>query len=236
MIKLAINGACGRMGQRIIALSKRDKNFSVVVGLERLGHPQLGSTVDGVKISNDLNLLKQADCLIDFTLAQASLERLPACLSLHLPMVICTTGFSEQQIREIRQASKRIPIVFSPNMSLGVNLVFNLLRQMVSVLKDYNVKIIEAHHAHKIDAPSGTAKKMLEIIEEASSRRVQDIKSIREGEIVGDHEVIFDSEFDKISLRHSAKTRDIFAQGALLAARWVIHKRKGLYTMQDCLS
>ena len=236
MIKLAVNGACGRMGERIIALSKSDKDLSVVVGLERSGHPQLGSTVEGVKISNDIALLKQADCLVDFTVVTASLERLPDCLSLRLPMVIGTTGFNQEQVSQIRQAAKLIPIVFSPNMSLGVNLIFSLLPKMASALKGYQVRITEAHHVHKKDAPSGTAKKMLEIIEKASLRKIEDIKSIREGEIVGDHEVIFDSTFDTISLKHSAKTRDIFAQGALLAAKWVVHKRKGLFTIEDCLS
>jgi 4-hydroxy-tetrahydrodipicolinate reductase len=235
MIKLAINGAGGRMGSRIIALAKRDKEFLVTVGLEQTGHPQLGSTLAGVLITDDISFLKQVDCFIDFTQPAATLERLVTCVSLRLPMVIGTTGFDEAGVAKIKTASKKIPIVFSPNLSIGVNLVFKVVADLAGVLRNYQVKIIETHHVHKKDAPSGTAKKIAQIVEEASSHKVEDIKSIREGEIVGDHEIIFGSEFDSICLKHSAKTRDIFAQGALLAAKWVVHKRKGLYGMQDCL-
>jgi 4-hydroxy-tetrahydrodipicolinate reductase len=147
-------------------------------------------------------------------------------------MVIGTTGLSEEEKIKVKEASRYIPIVFSPNMSVGVNLLFRLVREAAKTLSDYEVKIIEAHHIHKKDAPSGTAKKLAEIIEKESGKKVTDIKSIREGEIVGDHRVIFDSPLDTIELFHSAKTRDIFAKGALVAARFVVRQKTGLFDME----
>ncbi len=236
MIKLAVSGAAGRMGSRIINLAKRDKDIKVVIGLERKGHPKLSSDIDGIKISDDDSLISQADCVIEFSDANATLLHLNKCVSLKLPMVIGTTGIDDKGLQEIQKASKVIPIVFSPNMSVGVNLIFKLVKDAAGILKNYKVKIIEAHHAHKKDAPSGTAKKIAEVIEEASKEKVSNIESIRQGEIVGDHEIIFDSQFDTISIKHSAKSRDIFAAGALIAAKWIVAKPAGLYSMQDCLS
>ncbi|MEW6008125.1 MAG: 4-hydroxy-tetrahydrodipicolinate reductase [Candidatus Omnitrophota bacterium] len=235
MIKLAVSGACGKMGSRIISLAKRDKDVEIVIGLERKGHPAISSDIDGIRISDDDDLISQADCLVEFTESNATLAHLNKCVSLKKPIVIGTTGFDEKGFKLIEEASKHIPILFSPNMSVGVNLLFKLVKEAVSILKKYNVKIIETHHVHKKDAPSGTAKKIAQIIESVNDRKVKDIESIRKGEIVGEHEIIFDSELDTVVLKHSAKTRDIFATGALLAAKWIVSQKPGLYSMEDCL-
>jgi 4-hydroxy-tetrahydrodipicolinate reductase len=230
LIRLGISGISGKMGQRIAALAQQDKNLKITVALEAKGNESVGREIAGVKISDNDNEIKQCDCLIEFTTPQATLEHLIKAEQFGKAMVIGTTGIDEQSLNKIRQASKIIPIVFAPNMSVGVNVLFNLVKEASSKLNNYKVKIIEAHHAHKKDAPSGTAKKLAEII----GGNIP-IESIREGEIVGDHRVIFESDVDRIELFHSAKTRDIFAQGALVAAKFVVNKKSGLFDMQDVL-
>jgi len=237
MIKLAISGAAGKMGARIMNLALADKEFEVVVALEAKGHGAVGSKVGNIKITDDSEQIKLADCLIEFTGAEATMEHLNICSKNNKPMIIGTTALNEKQKKQIEDVAKNIPIVFSPNMSIGVNLLFKLVNDAARNLSaDYSVKIAEAHHMHKKDAPSGTAKKLAQIIKDATGREVSDIKSIREGEIIGDHEVIFDSPLDTIKLSHSAKTRDIFAKGALEAAKFVSSKKSGLFSMQDVLT
>ncbi len=236
MIKIGISGARGKMGQRIIALAKETGDFQVIFGLERKGHSDIGKTIEGAPITDGLSQINNCDCLIDFSSPQAIAEHLSFLTQSRKAVVIGTTGLTENEQANIKQASKLIPIVFSPNMSVGVNLLFELLKMSAKVLKGYKVSIEEAHHIHKKDAPSGTAKKIAQIInEEAFSIKTENIKAIRENEIVGDHKVIFESDVDKIELYHSAKTRDIFAQGALLAAKWVVGKVPGLYSMENIL-
>jgi len=237
MIKIAIAGFCGKMGQRIFVLAKRDKQLKVVLGLEAAGLPHIGTTVDGVKVSADSNELKICDCCIDFTTPSATMSNLAALVAAKKPAVIGTTGLDNKQCALIAQASEKIPIVFSPNMSVGVNLLFRFVATAAGILKDYRVRIEETHHVHKKDAPSGTAKKIASLInEQGLAVRDEDIKSFREGEVVGDHRIIFESDVDTIELFHSAKTRDIFAQGALVAATWVHKKKPGLYSMDDVLA
>ena len=221
MIKLAISGYKGKMGQRITALAEKDKKFNITAKIE---------------MSDSIEAVKAVDVLIEFTSTVATMEHLRACVRFSRAMVIGTTGLSENELSEIKLASKKIPIVFSPNMSVGVNCLFGLVRSAAKKLGlDYEVNIVEAHHAHKKDAPSGTAKKLAQIVKDSSNRDVKDIKAIREGEIIGDHRVIFESSVDKIELFHTAKTRDIFALGALRAAKFIVGKKPGLYSMEDVL-
>lgn len=236
MIKLAVSGAAGKMGSRIMSLALTDQNFEVVVALEAKGNPAVGSKIGNIKITDDPEQIKIADCLIEFTSAQATIENLKICSKNKKAMVIGTTALSDQQKKQIEEESKIIPIVFSPNMSLGVNLLFKLVNDAARRLSSgYNIKIIEAHHQHKKDAPSGTAKNLAQIIKDATGKEVSDIKSIREGEIIGDHEVVFEGPLDTIKLKHSAKTRDIFVKGALEAAKFISDKQNGLFSMQDVL-
>lgn len=233
MIKLAISGCCGRMGSRITELARKDSTFAVNALIEKKGHPKIGTLWEGISITDNPDEIKNVDCLIEFTFPEVTIAHLEIALKYGKAVVIGTTGLTEEQKGLIRSASGRIPIVLSPNMSIGVNVLFKLVREASNALKGYRVNIVEAHHIHKKDAPSGTAKKIADIIKEVSLNEVADIKSIREDEIVGDHEVIFDSSLDTIKLSHSAKTRDIFAEGALYAAKWIIKKKNGLFDMQD---
>ena len=237
MINLAISGCLGRMGQRIIQLAESDLTFKITALLEREGFIATKSPVQGVTISAAGDAIKGSDILIEFTSPEATLAHIPYCLTHGVNMVIGTTGITASQAESIKSAAKKIAIVFSSNMSIGVNVCFKLTELLSAKTPDgYTAKIIEAHHVHKKDAPSGTAKTLAEAIEKSSAKRVLDIQSIREGEIVGDHKVIFESAEDIIVIEHHAKSRDIFAKGALVAAKFLQDKKTGLYNMQDVLN
>jgi len=234
-MKLAISGFYGKMGQRIASIAQNNKKCKVVLGLERNGHPDLG-TKNGIEVTNDPAALKKCDCLIEFTAPEATIKHLEYLVKFKKAAVIGTTGLSADDTKKIKSAAKKIPIVYSPNMSVGVSLLFKLLREAAAVLKKYNVRVSEAHHIHKKDAPSGTAKKIVDLINaQGFSVKYEDVAVVRDGEIVGDHRIVFESDVDKIELFHSAKTRDIFAEGAIMAAKWVAGKKPGLYSMNDVL-
>ncbi|MDD5449215.1 MAG: 4-hydroxy-tetrahydrodipicolinate reductase [Candidatus Omnitrophica bacterium] len=222
MIKICVSGSKGKMGSRIIALSREDGRFKLTGGFD------IGDAAEP--------LIKECDCLIEFTTPAATAEHLLLCVKYKKPAVIGTTGLSEKQLAAIKAASAKIPIVFSSNMSIGVNVLFGLVQTAAAALADgYNPRIKEAHHVHKKDAPSGTAKELARIIKEAAGAREIPIDSIREDEIIGDHTVIFEGPGDRIELSHSAKTRDILVKGALEAAGFIAGKRPGLYTMRDVM-
>ncbi|MBN1353153.1 MAG: 4-hydroxy-tetrahydrodipicolinate reductase [Candidatus Omnitrophica bacterium] len=232
MVKVVVSGASGRMGKRISELAAKDADIDVVAGIEirQNADPKKG-------IFGDINEIKNNyDCIVEFTTPEATVEHLTAAARLKKSMIIGTTGLSDAQKNAIKEASEVIPIVFSPNMSVGVNLLFNLISQASKTLgKEYKVKIKEAHHIHKKDKPSGTAKLMEEIVVKESGRTAIPIQSVREDEIVGDHEIFFESDGDVIRISHSAKTRDILALGAIEAAKFIATRKKGLFSMRDVL-
>ncbi|MCM8781967.1 MAG: 4-hydroxy-tetrahydrodipicolinate reductase, partial [Candidatus Omnitrophica bacterium] len=222
MIKICVSGSKGKMGSRIIALAKNDSAFRIS-----------GEFDIGVEPASFIEL---SDCLIEFTTPEATIAHLALCEKYKKAMVIGTTGLSDDEKNKIKEASRKIPIVFSSNMSIGVNALFKLVENTARLLgPDYTVRIKEAHHVHKKDAPSGTAKTLAQIIKDVNGDIDIPIESIREDEIVGDHIITFESPWDKIELTHSAKTRDIFAKGALEAVRFVVGKPARLYTMQEVL-
>ena len=237
MIKLGISGCQGKMGLRILHLAQEDKEFKITALLEHKSHPAVGGQMEKIPIVSDVSCLKKSDILIEFSSPKASIAHVEDCIKHKTKMVIGTTGLSEEQIQEITKASQKIPIVYTSNMSVGVNVLFKITNEVAAKTSNaYKVRITEAHHIHKKDAPSGTAKTLAKIIQEASDKKIGDIKSIREDEIVGDHEVVFDSPVDVITISHHAKTRDIFAQGALIAAKFIAKKKNGLFNMQDVLN
>jgi 4-hydroxy-tetrahydrodipicolinate reductase len=236
MIKLAVSGCCGRMGQRISALSLQDKSFKLSALLEGQARHDTPAKIHNVAVNFSNEALKGSNVLIEFTTPEATMSNLRACVKHKVNMVIGTTGLDKKQIAEIKKASTKIAIVFSSNMSIGVNLVFSLISRAAKITgKNYSMRLIETHHIHKKDAPSGTAKTMAEIAEQSSKSKVKNIESIREGEVIGDHTITFESDVDLISIRHNAKTRDIFAEGSLVAAKFLSKKKKGLFNMQDVL-
>lgn len=228
MIKICVSGSKGRMGGRIIALAKEERRGAVTAPLQVAGEFDIGVDPEP--------LIKGCDCLIEFTSPQATMEHLAMCEKYKKAMVIGTTGLSDSEKAGIKAAASKIPVVFSPNMSIGVNLLFKMMALAAKTLgKDYSIKVDEAHHIHKKDAPSGTAKELAAIARLIDAGAKIQINSIREGEIVGDHTVTFESGLDIIKISHSAKTRDILAKGALEAAKFVVGKPPKLYTMQEVL-
>lgn len=264
MIKLTVCGAAGRMGSRIIALSKENEELKLVGAIESKANPKLGldaGVVAGVgemnvKITDKLEkVIGDTDVVINFTSPEATLEHLEIVKKNKKSIVIGTTGFSNEQIAKIQKAAQKIPIVLSPNMSIGVNLLFKILKDVAKVLgDDYDIEIIEAHHRMKKDAPSGTAIKMAKVIAEAVGRNFDEvavyarkgiigertkkeigIQTVRAGDIVGEHTVLFGGLGERIEIIHKASSRDTFARGALKAAVWLYGKSAGIYDMGDVL-
>ena len=249
------------MGNAILRLASTDDKLEIAGAVESAGNPSVGSGVsfpgaDPVKITSDFGVsLKDSDVVIDFTSVAASLEHLAAAEKSKKPIVIGTTGFKPAEIELIKKASSKIPVVFSPNMSVGVNVLFQLVKETAKAVPGYDVEIVELHHNQKKDAPSGTAAKLAQIIADTLKRnlakvgiygrqgitgaRTKDeigIMSVRAGDIVGEHTVYFAGPGERIELTHVAHSRDTLASGALVAAKWLVNQKPGLYDMQDVLN
>lgn len=264
MVELVVAGAAGRMGGRIIALARDAGNLRVVGAVERPGHPALGKDAGevagaghlGVPIAADpAPLLAAGRVLVEFTAPEPTVEHLRLAAARETGAVVGTTGFQPPQLDEIRRLAGRVPILLSPNMSVGVNLAFRVLALMAKALgDDYDVEITEIHHRMKKDAPSGTAAKMAEVIAEALGRRIEEtgvygrhglvgerttteigVHALRGGDIVGEHTVVFSTAGERLELTHRAHSRDTFVHGAFRAARFVATARPGLYSMHDVL-
>lgn len=239
MIKIVISGISGKMGARIAMLAGYDKDIEIVGGLEDPSSPAIGKNIiqTNKKIESDFNkIVSFCDALIEFTSPSATLRHLEIAVRNKKAMVIGTTGFSKDEMELIKEASLKIPIVFSPNMSIGANLMFKITEEAARILgEDYEAEIVEAHHNQKKDAPSGTAKRLGEAIFKVKGK-IPPIHSVRLGDIVGDHTVIFATDGERIELTHRAHSRDAFAKGSLDAVKFLVGKAHGLYTMQDVIA
>ena len=262
-IKIAIAGCGGRMGKTLLESVLQADDLVLHAALEHTASAQLGqdagaliASACGVKITADVAAaLNGADVLIDFTRPEGTLHHLEVCKKLGVNMVIGTTGFNAQQKAQLGAAAQHIGIVFAPNMSVGVNLTFKLLEIAAKVLNHgYDIEIVEAHHRHKVDAPSGTALGMGEVIAKTLGRDLSQcavygregvtgerdpstigFATVRGGDIVGDHTVMFAGIGERIEITHKASSRATFALGALRAARFLKENSSGLYNMQDVL-
>jgi 4-hydroxy-tetrahydrodipicolinate reductase len=262
-IRVVVAGSGGRMGHNLIEAVLKAPDAALAGALEVADSPLLGKdagelvgTPCGVAIGSDLGAtLADADCLIDFTRPQGTLEHLAVCRRLGVHMIIGTTGLNAEDRQVVEEAAHDIPIVLAPNMAVGVNLVFKLLDTAARILDDgYDVEIVEAHHRHKVDAPSGTALRMGEVVAAALGRDLAEcavygreghtgerpasqigFSTIRGGDIVGDHTVLFAGTGERIEISHKAASRMPFALGALRAARFLRGKTEGLFDMQDVL-
>lgn len=264
MTRIIIAGASGRMGSRITALIREYPELKLTGALERKEHGAIGKDVGfsagisetGVKLSDRLeDIIENSDVIIDFTSPNSTKENLRLTSKYHKAMVIGTTGFSKDDVKEMEVSMKSIPCVMASNMSTGVNLLLRILQDIARVLGDeYDMEIIEAHHRLKKDAPSGTALKMAQVLADVTKRNLDKvaiyarrgligertkkeigIQTIRAGDIVGEHTVIFGGLGERIEITHKASSRDTFARGALRAALWVSGKPAGIYDMQDVL-
>lgn len=263
-ISVAINGVMGRMGVQILRLLYKDHAFHMIGGIEKTGHPSIGLDLGTIAIGkktgtavvdNPERITDKIHCIIDFSIPASTLSILEYAKQNDVCMVIGTTGFSETELDTINQAARRIAIVLAPNMSVLVNLTFKLVELTAKVLGDsYDAEIVEAHHKNKIDAPSGTAIKLAELIAQAYNKPLRDIaryerhgsigvrpkgeigiQTVRGGDIVGEHTVMFIGTGEKLEITHRATSRENFAQGALLAAKWLYNKQPGIYSMINVL-
>lgn len=235
MIKLGITGSCGKMGRRIYELARLDKDLEVALALEKKGTPLIGKELGKLKVSSNLDGLFLVDVLVDFTLPEAVDEHLDYVAKYKKALVLGTTGLSEAQKNKVEEVAKVVPVVFSPNMSIGVNTLFTILPEIAKKLgPDYSVEIVEAHHLAKKDSPSGTAKKLVEVITQVTKKNIP-THSIRLGDIFGDHTIVFCGNSERIEIKHQAHSRDLFAVGALKAVKWIFQKPAGLYSMQEVL-
>lgn len=264
MIKAAVCGAAGRMGKTILEVIGETDGITVGAALEQSGSPALGRDAGeqagigslGISVTDNIeSAVGDFDVLIDFTRADAVLENLEVCRAAGKKVVIGTTGLSAEQQQALRSASEEIAIVFAPNMSAGVNLCFKLAELAAGAIGDStDIEIIEAHHNQKIDAPSGTAVRLGEIVAATLGRDLEDcavygrqgftgprerktigFETIRAGDIVGEHTVMFAGEGERVEIKHVATSRKTFAGGAVRAAQWIMDKQAGLYSMQDVL-
>lgn len=235
MIKLGIAGACGRMGRRIFELASLDREFELMLALEKKGTAMIGKDMGKLKISSSPDGVFLIDVLVDFTMPEATELNLDYVAKYKKAYVLGTTGLSAEQLKKLEEVSKIVPVVYSVNMSVGVNVLFALLPEIAQRLgPDYGIEIVEAHHKKKLDAPSGTAKKFGQILSDTTKREIP-IHAVRLGDIVGDHTIVFCGNYERIEIKHQAHSRDLFALGALKAAKWVFGKPAGLYSMQDVL-
>ncbi|WP_456464609.1 4-hydroxy-tetrahydrodipicolinate reductase [Persephonella sp.] len=265
MVRIVISGIMGRMGRKIAQIAYQDPEVQITGGVEspdcvhfheNVGE-LIGEKIDAPIFSDLSKLLEKTDVVIDFagnTEAVLSHLRLIAADKNKKGMVIGTTGFTDDQIKEIKELSKDVPVVLAPNMSIGVNLLFKLVQEAARALKGkgYDIEVVEMHHRFKKDAPSGTAVKILDILKEETgiknvvygregiyeNGRPSDeiaVFALRGGDVVGEHTVIFAGMGERIELTHKAGSRDIFAKGAVEAAKWIKDKPAGLYDMMDVL-
>jgi len=265
MMRIAVVGAAGRMGRTLIQAVDAADDVELSAATERPDSSLLGTDAgelagigkNGVSIVSDLkDVIDDFDLLIDFTGPAATMAHLETCLQAGKKMVIGTTGLDDDQKQALQQAAENIAIVFAPNMSVGVNLCLNLLKTAAKVMGEQSdIEIVEAHHRHKVDAPSGTALRMGEVIAETLGRDLKEVavygregqtgardaktigfETIRAGDVVGEHTVWFAMDGERVEITHKASSRLTFANGAVRAASWLSAKQTGIYDMQDVLS
>lgn len=262
-MKIAVVGASGRMGRMLIEAVLKDGQATLVSAIDQPGTPAIGKDAGelvgmpcGVVVSSDVEAgIARADCLIDFTRPAGTLEHLAFCRKHQVAMVIGTTGIDDSGKAAIASAAREIPIVFSPNMSVGFNVVIKLLDAASRILNEgYDIEIVEAHHRHKVDAPSGTALRMGEVIAAALGRDLKQcavygreghtgerdpstigFATVRGGDIVGDHTVMYCGTGERVEISHKAGSRQPYAQGSLRAVRFLAGRANGLFDMQDVL-
>lgn len=264
MLKSIVVGAAGRMGNRAIHIISEAEGIELVGAVERKGHPAVGRDAGeivglerlNVKIEDSLDaVIHSGDVIVDFTDHTASLDNLRVAAGGGKPIVIGSTGFSSEEMEEVKRLSKNTRCVLAPNMTVGVNLMFKVVGDVSRVLgDDYDVEVVEAHHRFKKDSPSGTAVKIGQIIAETLKRDLNEvgvygrkgiiegrapkeigIHAVRAGDIVGEHTVVFGGLGERLEITHKAHSRDAFAHGAVKAAKWIVDQENGLYDMQDVL-
>ncbi len=258
---LIVNGAAGRIGKRILALAAGSKQFTLVAALEREDHPDLGKDVGLIAGVGELNVNLEdnctgtADVMIDFSLPEASNRSIEICVANHMGLVMGTTGLSDDHHAQLKRAAEKIPVIYGTNMSVGMNVLFQVAGKVASMLgEEYDIEIVEQHHRFKKDSPSGSAMTLAAAIAKATGRGFPNclvhgrvgketlrtkgtigMHAVRAGDITGEHSVIFSTLGETVRIEHSAHNRDNFVHGALRAALWLAGKPAGMYSMADVL-
>lgn len=250
MIRVIMHGCNGRMGQAIVGLAASDEDIKIVAGVDKFDNGQNSFPV----YSNIEACELEADVIIDFSNSSAVDGLLKYAVSRNIPVVLCTTGLSDEQLARVTEASAKVAVLRSANMSIGINLLLKLIKENAAILRDagFDTEIVEKHHRHKLDAPSGTALALADAAKDAlgsdyeyvydrTERRMErpvkeiGISAVRGGSIVGDHDVIFAGTDEVITLSHTAYSRNVFAQGAISAARFLAGRAPGMYSMSDVI-
>lgn len=264
MIRVIVDGACGRMGKMIVQGVVQQEDMQIVGAIEYAGNPQIGEDVGevagvgplGVSVGGNLSsILGEADVVIEFTTPGATIENLRSVVEADKAMVIATTGFADEELAQVHELAAQISCVMAPNMSVGVNVMLQAIQVVAKALgDDYDVEVIEAHHNQKVDSPSGTALRIAEVLADALDRKLPEvgvygrhgivgkrprkeiaIHAIRGGDIAGDHTVLFAGAGERIEVTHRAHSREAFARGAIRATRWVVNAPKGLHDISEVL-
>lgn len=264
MTKVIIVGACGKMSNAVVSLIDNEKDIKIIGGIESAGHPLIGQPIGKGFIQANLNsIIKDADVVVEFAIPEITLDNIKIAAKAGKPYIVGTTGIKD--IKAIKKYSEKIPILVSANFSFGVNLLYKLTESAAKLLQDFDIEIIEAHHKMKRDAPSGTAKKLVEIIKDARDKKQDQLEinnekntptsnlirnatvgrfltgqevrvhSIRAGDIVGEHTVMFISNGERLELTHRATSRNAFASGVIKAVRFIANQKPGYYSMEDVM-
>ncbi|MFL1780566.1 4-hydroxy-tetrahydrodipicolinate reductase [Candidatus Hepatincolaceae symbiont of Richtersius coronifer] len=266
-MKVAIMGCCGQLGKQLVSYIHTNPDITIVAGVEHKAHKEIDQDLGlvshlGVELKilvskNPQEAIQKADVVIDFCNAYSSIKHIALCAKLKVPVVVGTTGFSEAQLKEINEYSKDIPIVKASNMSLGVNMLIEIISILAQSLPDqgFDVEITEIHHKNKIDSPSGTAISLANAILKAQKKTYNNnvrvgrngligpripgeigISSVRGGDVIGEHKVMFLGEGETIEIKHTALNRKVFCVGAVRAVLWIKYRKPGLYSMRDVLN
>lgn len=252
MLKIVVCGAAGRMGREIISVAQKNNGIKVIAGVEEKASAFVGKKIEDVPVFDDiLKVIEKSDVVVEFTSSKATMENLKKAAKFKKPYCIGTTGFTEKEIKQIKMFAKKFPIFLSPNMSVGVNHLFNLVKNTVEILSEYDIEIVETHHRMKKDAPSGTALKIANVIKRIKpdvnfiygrqglkGERTKNeicINAVRGGDVVGEHRILFMGQGEFLELRHYATSRQCFAWGTIQAVKFLAEQSAGLYSMEDFL-
>lgn len=253
MIRVILCGIAGRMGREISALARESEDIEIVGGIEIAGHSSIGARLEQVPVHDDLSrVLSDADCIVEFTNPRATIDHMRLNKTGKKPFVTGTTGFSEDDVRVVRELAEVFPVFLAPNMSIGVNHLYELVNSSARVLAHYDIEVIETHHRMKKDAPSGTAREIVRRItgqqpgtkirfgrEGIVGERPVDevcVHAVRGGDVVGEHRVVFLGNGEFVELRHYATSRRCFAAGTLDAVRFIVQQTHGLFSMEHMLA
>ncbi|MEO0074572.1 MAG: 4-hydroxy-tetrahydrodipicolinate reductase [candidate division WOR-3 bacterium] len=236
MIRVVIVGIGGKMGQTLVAALSKEVDMRIVGGVECATHPMLGSMIGEGRVYSDLNdVIDRCDVVVEFASPEVTLKNIAIAALKNKPFICGTTAHNN--LNEIYKFQFQIPLLMAANFSIGINAIYELLPNLLKLLSDFDIEIIEEHHRHKKDMPSGTAKRIAEIIQEAKgTKEPLKIHSIRAGEIVGEHRLIFVSSGERVEIMHQAINRNAFANGVIKAIHFIVNQKPGLYTMADVLN